>query len=355
MLQYFIKRTLYGISVLFGVTLLVFALFKLMPDPARLTMGQRSDVASVEAIRKAEYLDKPVFVQYAYYLNDVSPLSIYEHNDKNEKEYSYIKLFPVGGGNAVVIKPPYFRRSYQNKRKVSEIILERLPTTVIIGLIAMAFATFIGIILGVVAALKQFSWFDNSILVSTVVGISQPSYFSAVILAIVFGDILAAYTGLSHRGSLYMPSEDLATFGDMIFTPKNLILPAIALGIRPVAIIVQLTRSSMLDVLGQDYIRTAKAKGLKQSVVIFKHALRNALNPVVTTISGWLASVLAGSFFIETIFDIKGLGFETIKALQNLDFPVVMGAVLFIAFIFVVMNILVDLLYGILDPRIAYK
>ncbi len=351
MFSYFIKRVLYGISVLFGVILLVFFLFKMMPDPARLVMGQRSDVASVDAIRKAEYLDRPVLVQFAFYLNDVLPISVYEHTEANQKEYNYTPLISLGGERKLVVKPPYLRRSYQNKKKVSEILLTALPTTIILGLCAMAFATFVGIILGVIAAIRQFSWVDNSILVSSVLGISQPSYFSGVVLALIFGYWLADYTGLSHTGQLF----GLTDFGDEIFQPKNLILPALALGIRPVAIIVQLTRSSMLDVLGQDYIRTAKAKGLANKTVTFKHGLRNALNPVVTTISGWLASVLAGSFFIEKIFDIKGMGFVTIAALENLDFPVVMGSVLFTAFIFISINILIDLIYGFLDPRVAYN
>jgi len=348
MIGFVIRKVLYGFLVLFGVTLLVFILFKAMPDPARLTMGQRADVASVEAIIKAEYLDKPVPVQFAYYLNDLSPLSFYQDTPENKDEYRYTKLLGASGSTALVLKPPYMRRSYQTRKRVTSILLDALPTTVILGVSAIIFASIIGIFLGVIAAIKQFSFFDNSILISTVLGISQPSYFSGVILALVFGYLLADYTGLNHTGQLF----GLTDLGDEVFQPKNLILPAIALGIRPVAIIVQLTRSSMLDVLSQDYIRTAKAKGLSKFKVLFKHGLRNALNPVITTISGWFASILAGAYFIEIIFDCKGLGYETIKALNNLDFPVVMGSVLFTATIFVTMNILVDLLYGVLDPRV---
>jgi len=349
MINFVIKKVLYGLLVLFGVTLLVFTLFKIMPDPARLTMGQRADVASVEAIKKAEYLDKAVPVQFAYYLNDLSPLSFYEDTPENKKEYRYAKLLGTSGEMALVLKAPYMRRSYQTRKRVTEILMEALPTTVILGVSAIIFASFIGIFLGVIAAIKQFSFFDNAILVSTVLGISQPSYFSGVILALIFGYLLADYTGLSHTGQLF----GLTDMGEEVFQPKNLILPAIALGIRPVAIIVQLTRSSMLDVLSQDYVRTAKAKGLSNFKVLFKHALRNALNPVITTISGWFASILAGAYFIEIIFDCKGLGYETIKALNTLDFPVVMGSVLFTATIFVIVNIFVDLLYGILDPRVT--
>ncbi len=146
---------------------------------------------------------------------------------------------------------------------------------------------------------------------------------------------------------------DVNDYGEHFINWRNLILPTIALGIRPVAIILQLTRNSMLDVLREDYIRTAKSKGLKNSVVIVKHALRNALNPVVTSITGWFAALLAGAFFVEYIFDFKGLGYETVYALTMFDFPVIMGAVLLIASFFVLVNIVVDVLYTKLDPRIV--
>jgi len=154
---------------------------------------------------------------------------------------------------------------------------------------------------------------------------------------------------LSLTGQLY---ETDPFTGARHLVLRNLLLPAVALGIRPLAIITQLTRSSMLDVLGQDYIRTARAKGLSQAATVLHHALRNALNPVVTAVSGWLASLMAGAFFIEYIFNWKGLGTVTLRAVENLDFPVVMGATLFVAALFVVINIVVDVLYAVLDPRV---
>ncbi len=351
MIKFILKRIFSGFTVLFGVTILVFVLFKLMPDPARLTMGQRADVASVEAIRKAEYLDKSIPEQFLYYLNDLSVVSVYEDTPENQKEYRFSKLFNIGEKNAVVMKAPYLRRSYQTKRRVTEILSTALPTTAILAFAAITIATILGVFFGIIAAIKQFSWMDNSILVTTVLGISQPSYFSGVILGLLFGYLLSDYTGLSHTGSLF----ELSDLGDEVFQPKNLILPALALGIRPIAIITQLTRGSMIEVMSQDYIRTAKAKGVSYFSVLKKHALRNALNPVITAVSGWFAALLAGAFFIEIIFDIKGLGFETIKALQNLDFPVVMGSVIFTAAVFITVNIFVDVLYGILDPRVSNK
>ncbi|XHR95438.1 ABC transporter permease [Mucilaginibacter sp. UC70_90] len=160
--------------------------------------------------------------------------------------------------------------------------------------------------------------------------------------------MLSNYTHLNMSGSLY--SYD--PFKGEVITLKNLILPVITLGLRPLAIIVQLTRNAMLDVLGQDYIRTAKAKGLSNRTIIYRHALKNAMNPVITAIANWFASLLAGSFFVEYIFGYNGLGKATVDALEMSDFPVVMGSILFIAFIFVVISILVDVIYVWIDPRV---
>jgi peptide/nickel transport system permease protein len=350
MLSFIARKLYYGIGVLLGVTVVVFFLFNGLGDPARLTLGQRTDVATVEAVKKDLGLDKPLPAQFSLYLNDVLPISIHEDTPENREKYGYLSLIPLGK-KTLVLKAPYLRRSYQTKREVSAILLEALPKTMILGLTAMFFASIIGIFLGVLAAMKPFSWLDNSILISSILGISQPSYFSGIILALIFGYWLHAYTGLNYTGGLY----ELSDLGDEVFMPQNLILPAFALGIRPLSIIVQLTRSSMLDVLSQDYVRTARAKGLSEYVVIFKHTLRNALNPVMTAISGWLAAILSGAYFIEIIFDYKGLGFVTINALNNLDFPVAMGSILFTAALFVFINIITDILYGFLDPRVSIK
>lgn len=350
MLQYILKRFLYGILVLIGVVFIVFWLFNGLGDPARLTLGQRADVETIEAINKELGLDKPRSVQFIMYLNDVLPISIHQNTPENKQKYNYTILF-TAGTKSVALKAPYLRRSYQTKRPVMTMLVEALPKTVILALSAMIFATVVGITLGVIAAVKQFSFTDNAILVGSILGISQPSYFSGIILALIFGYWLGDLTGLNYTGGLYIIND----YGEEILQLKNLILPTLALGVRPVSIIVQLTRSSMLDVLSQDYIRTAQAKGLSRYTIVFKHALRNALNPVVTAISGWLAGLLAGAYFIEIIFDFKGLGYVTINALNNLDFPVAMGAVLFTASLFVLINIVVDLLYGLLDPRVSYK
>ncbi|MEO5500166.1 MAG: ABC transporter permease, partial [Ginsengibacter sp.] len=194
---------------------------------------------------------------------------------------------------------------------------------------------------------------DTSSVLASVVGISAPSFFMAIIIAWVFGLLLHDYTGLSLTGS--WTDIDVVT-GKRYLALQNLILPALTLGIRPLAIITQLTRSSMLDTLKQDFIRTAYAKGLSKHQVVFGHALRNAMNPVVTAITGWFAELLAGAFFVEYIFGYKGIGKVTVDALEKLDYPVVMGSVLFAATIFIIVNILADVFYGIIDPRIRlYK
>jgi len=316
-------------------------------DPVSMMAGQRTDVSTKEAIMKDLGLDKPLPTQLTYYMNDLSPISMHEDSDENQIKYNYKKIVAFGS-NAFVIKMPYLRRSFQSNKRVSEIIWEHMEGTFWLAFAAMLFATVIAIPMGVVAALKQNSWLDHTLVSLSVIGISAPSFVAAILMAMVFGYYLADYTGLNITGQLWVTDS---IYGRQLEL-KNLILPTITLGLRPLAIIVQLTRSSMLEVLSQDYIRTARAKGVKNFVIITKHALKNALNPVITAVSGWLASLMAGAFFIEYIFNWKGIGLVTIKAVENLDFPVVMGATLFIALVFILVNLLVDVLYAVVDPRV---
>jgi len=331
-----------------GVVLVVFVLFNILPgDPARMTMGQRADVQSLEAVRKEFGLDKSKPVQFILYVNDLSPISIVDNDNATQNKYRFAKLINFEK-KALVLKWPYLRTSYQTKRDVTAILSETVPNTFILALTAMIFATIIGVFLGVLSAVYKDSWIDKTANAFAILGISAPSFFAGIIIAWLFGFVLSNYTGLRMSGSLY--SYD--PFRGEILTLRNLWLPMITLGLRPLAIIVQLTRSAMLDVLAQDYIRTARAKGLGRSAIIYKHALKNAMNPVITAISGWFASLLAGSFFVEYIFGYNGLGRTTVTALEMSDFPVVMGSILFIAFVFVVINILVDILYAYVDPRV---
>jgi peptide/nickel transport system permease protein len=350
--HFLVGRVRYSVLVLLGVVTLVFFLFNVLPgDPARLTMGQRSDLQSLENARREMNLDKPVVTRYFLFLNDLSPVSIHKADSTNQIKYDYITLLPLPGDKVLTAKAPYMGRSYRTKREVGAVLLEALPGTILLALAAMSIATIFGILLGVVAALKKDTWLDTSAIAASVAGISMPSFFAGLIIAYVFGYLLSNYTGLNMTGSLWEYDPE----GGRQLVLKNLLLPAIALGIRPLAIITQLTRSALLDVLSQDYIRTAYAKGLSRSQVVFRHALPNALNPVVTAISGWLAELLAGSFFIEYIFGWKGVGKITVDALDKFDFPLVMGSVLLTAFIFVVINLLTDMVYGWLDPRVRLQ
>lgn len=341
-----IRKLLYGILVLLGVVVIVFVIFQGFADPARLIVGQTGDKKTIENIRKELSLDQPKWKQFVLYLNDVSPIAIHSRQEIKDKE---LKGIFIGGETKVSLKLPYLRRSYQTKKAVGDVLMEALPGTLMLAFAAMLFATVIGILLGVLAAVKKDTWMDTSSIFASVVGISAPSFFMAIVIAYLFGIVLHNYTDLNITGSWFGIDE---VTGKHYLTLQNLILPAITLGIRPLAIITQLTRSSMLDVLNQDYIRTAYAKGLSTRTVIFRHALRNALNPVITAITGWFAELLAGAFFVEYIFGWQGIGKVTVNALEKLDYPVVMGAVLFAATIFVIINILADILYGVIDPRV---
>ena len=204
-------------------------------------------------------------------------------------------------------------------------------------------------LLGIATALHKDTFIDRFILFVSVFGMSLPSFFTSIIIAWFFAFILHDITGLNMTGSLF----EVDDYGrGSYLNLKNLILPALTLGIRPLSVIIQLSRSSMLDVLKMDYIRTASAKGLSRFIVIFKHALRNSLNPVVTVVSGWFASLLAGAVFVEYIFAWNGIGKEIVDALNNLDMPIVMGSVLIISSVFVVVNLLVDIAYAVIDPRV---
>jgi peptide/nickel transport system permease protein len=432
--KFILKRIFYGFLVMLGVVTVVFLLFNVLPgDPARMMLGQHATQEQIDAINKDLGRDKSLFTQYLMYLNDISPLSVHDDKDSDhylylsDRKYSYTRLFNISEEKVVVVKYPYLKRSYITKRKVSEILIDTMLETSVLAFASIVIASFFGILLGIVAAVKKNTLFDSSSIVLSVLGMSGPSFFIGLIIAMLFGyfwtreiplpvlpfvlliifagarmawlyyrkkqsakvlaearwGILARSffwawlvwlcgwlinmaadvvplidwtvnipgTGLSNEGSLFYIDDS----GNEQLMLKNLILPAITLGIRPLAIVVQLTRSSLLDVLSQDYIRTATAKGLSFYTVIFKHALKNALNPVVTAISGWFAGLMAGAVFVEIIFNWKGLGFEVVHALEQQDLPVVMGGVLTVGLIFVVINIIVDIVYGILDPRVRVQ
>lgn len=352
--KYIWKRLGYGVLVVWGVFTLIFCLFSLLPgDSAVMTMGQRSDLGSVEAVRKELGLDLPPRVRYLVNANDCLPLSVHSKNQESPfyldpSKYHSHTLFSFGS-SVLVIKTPYLGRSYQTKRPVLEMLNEAFPKTALLAVISIIIAIIIGVFIGILCAVWKDTFFDRAAIVGSVLGMSVPSFFAAILFAWVFAFLLADVTGLNMFGNLYAVSD----FGDGEYLElKNLILPAITLGIRPLASVVQLTRNSVLEVMSQNYVQTAFAKGLKYPAVIRRHVVKNALNPVVTVVSGWLAGMMAGTVFVEYIFDYKGVGVMIVNGLEKYDFPVVMGSLLYISIILVLINILVDILYACLDPKV---
>ncbi|MDR0228816.1 MAG: ABC transporter permease [Flavobacteriaceae bacterium] len=355
MLNYFLKKLLYALFTLFGVVTVIFFLFNVLPgDPARMMLDQNENTEQLAAIKKKYGFDQPLGKQYLLYLNDLSPISIHslqegDYTYNSQEKYNGITLITVGK-QSLMLKTPYLRESFQkNGKKVSTIITETLPNTVMLAFLAIGLALVVGVILGIISALFHNTWIDKLIAIISTFGMSVPSFFSAIFFAWIFGYLLHEYTNLPMTGSLY----EVDDFGNGRYLAlKNAILPAVVLGIRPLAVVNQLMRNALLEVLNQDYIRTAKAKGLTTFKIVYKHAIKNSLNPVVTALSGWFASMLAGAVFVEFIFGWNGLGKEIVEALNTLDLPIIMGAVLIIATTFVIITILVDLIYAYLDPRV---
>jgi len=305
MATYIIRKLLYSILVLIGVITVTFSLMYVIPgDPARLMLGQRADIASIDAVRKQLGLDDPLYVQYGRFM---------------------VKAVQGDLG-----------RSYSSNRDVLTTIVETFPATAILAVSALILSSIIGILIGVISSVRPYTFADNFSMLVALFGISFPPFALGLIMALVFGAWLKWFpiSGYINNGMIY------------------LVLPMLTLALRPLAIIARLTRSSMLDVLGQDYVRTARAKGVNEWKVIIKHALRNALNPVITTISAWLAALLGGTFYIEYIFNWPGIGLLAINSILSLDFPMIQGTVLFTAVIFIIVNMIVDIVYAFLDPKV---
>jgi peptide/nickel transport system permease protein len=355
LINHLLQKSGYALLTVLGVVTVIFLLFSVLPgDPAQMMLGQNETKEQLQQQKEKYGFDKSIGQQYLYYINDLSPISwhsseVSDFTHYDDKKYSGTLLLSLLGGD-IYLKTPYLRTSFQRQdQKVLDIIKQTLPNTAILAVSSILIALVIGIALGIISALQKDTWIDKGIQVLSTLGMSLPSFFSAILAAWLFGYVLKEYTGLNMTGNLY----ELDDFGEeKIFHFKNLILPAFVLGIRPLAVVVQLMRSSLLEVFQQDYIRTARAKGLSSYSVIMNHSLKNALNPVVTAISGWFASMLAGAVFVEYIFGWNGIGKEIVDALNTLDLPIIMGSVLTIAIIFIIINILVDIIYKLLDPRI---
>ncbi len=345
-----------SLLVAFGVVTVVFFLFSVLPgDPARMMMGQQEDSELMEVIYKRYGFDKPLGEQYLYYLNDLSPISLHPESGfgRWDKEIYSGKAIGKIGSWTLALKWPYLRQSFQRSGvSVGRILGGVLPNTLLLACSAILIAILLGIPMGLLAARFKDGALDRVLVLLSSLGMSLPSFFSAILIAWLFGFVWHEWTGLEMNGSLY----EMDDYGEAVrIRWKNLILPALTLGIRPLGVITQLTRGSVLEVLQLDYIRTARSKGIEEWRVFLLHALPNALTPVVTAISGWFASMLAGAVFVEYIFGWNGLGKALVEALNLLDLPVVMGAVLIIGLLFVLVNIAVDLTYALIDPRLRSK
>ena len=328
-MRFLLHRLLQGLGVLLGTLTLVFVIFSWVPDPAREHAGQHENEEVVHAFRVKHGLNKPLHIRYIYFLGDLIPVGAREDG-------------------SVGLRAPDLGNSFDDNSSVNGKIINALPATLLLACVAMLFATIFGIAIGLSLAMRGPSKLGDFVLSLCALGMSAPSFVVAILVAWLFGYILHSYTGLPMTGGMIVVDP----FDGPKLALAHLILPAFTLGVRPLAVIIQLSRNSALDVLTQPYIRTARAKGLSSTRILFKHVLRNSLNPVLTATSGWFASMLAGAVFVEFVFGWKGMGLLMFKALEGGDLPVVMGCTIVVATIFVLVNLLVDILYSVLDPRV---
>lgn len=339
-MKFFIKKFLDLIPTLIGISFICFFLIRLIPgDPVLLLIGERgADQATYLEMKHNLGLDRPVIVQYGLFLKNV---------------------FTGNLGTSIV-----------SKNSVWSEFIERFPATFELGVVALFFATLIGIPLGIFAALKRNSFFDYFLMGTSLAGYSMPIFWWGLILILVFSVKLGLTpvsgridlqfdvpfkTGLMMIDSLQSSVVKENGFAPFISALKHLILPSIALGTIPLAVMARMTRSSMLEVLSEDYIRTAKAKGMTKNKIIFVHALRNALVPIITTLALLFGSIITGAILTETIFSWPGIGKWIVQSITSRDYPVIQGGVLIISFIIVFTNIVVDIIYYFLNPRMKIQ
>jgi len=331
---YIIKRLLMLIPVLLGTSIIAFSLIHLAPgDPARTIAGEHASQRTINAIREKYGLDKPLYIQYGIWLNRAL------HGDMG--------------------------RSIVSNEYVTKEILDRFPNTFELTFFAMILAIAIGAMAGIISASKQYSALDYTFMGIALFGLSMPVFWLGIMLMMIFGvylrwlpiggriDILIPFHRIT--GFYLLDSIITGNFAALISTLRYLILPSTALATIPMATIARVTRSSMLEVLRQDFIRTERAKGLSERVVIYKHAVRNAMIPVITVIGLNFGLLLAGAILTETVFSWPGIGRYVINAVRMRDYPAVQGCVLFFAFVFVIVNLVTDIIYVYIDPRIHYK
>jgi peptide/nickel transport system permease protein len=330
---YIIKRLLQIIPVILGVTVIAFTLIHLAPgDPARTMLGQHATQQEIDEIRVKYGLDKPLYVQYFIWLGDVL------HGDLG--------------------------RSILSHEQVTTEIAARFPNTIELAIAAMIFAILLGVVAGIISATKQYSIADYTVMGGALFGLSMPVFWLGIMLMMIFG-VFLGWLPIGGRIDLLIPFHRITGFmildsiitgngAALISVLRHLILPAIALGTIPMAIIARTTRSSMLEVLRQDFIRTERAKGLSERKVIYKHAIRNAMVPVVTVIGLNFGLLLSGAILTETVFSWPGVGRLVVDAVYARDYPLVIGCILVFAIVFVIVNLITDLLYTYIDPRIHY-
>ena len=331
---YIIKRLAMLVPVVLGVSIIAFSLIHLAPgDPARTMLGERATQEQLNEIREKYGLDEPLYVQYGIWLNGVL------HGDLG--------------------------RSITSHEEVGKEIADRLPNTIELAIGAMIFAIIIGVFAGIISATKQYSITDYTCMGIALFGISMPVFWLGIMLMMIFG-VFLGWLPIGGRIDLLIPFQRVTGFMifDSIITGnlpalisvlRHLTLPAIALGTIPMAMIARVTRSSMLEVLRQDFIRTERAKGLSERMVIYKHAVRNAMVPVVTVIGLNVGLLLAGAILTETVFSWPGVGRLVVNAVYERDYPLVVGCILVFAIIFVIVNLITDILYTYIDPRIHYE
>jgi peptide/nickel transport system permease protein len=334
MLRFVVRRLLQLIPILFGLSILLFAWLRLLPGgPASALLGERQTPERVAAINQAYGLDQPIYVQYWRYLQRVIRFD--------------------------------FGDSIQDGRPVLRVLLDQFPGTVELAFAALLFAVVIGIPLGYFAARRQGTALDGASVIGSLIGITIPVFFLAFLLKYVFA-VRLGWLPPSGRQDVRIEATRITNFFvlDGLLTREfdaswdaiwHLILPAIALGTIPLAIIVRITRAAVLDVVNEDYVRTAEAKGLTTAVIRRRHVLRNAMLPVVTTIGLQLGLLLSGAILTERVFAFPGIGQEIADSIFNKDYPVLQGAILLIAVLYVLINLLVDVLYGLLDPRVRVR
>jgi peptide/nickel transport system permease protein len=313
-LKYVIKRLLALIPVLFGVTILVFLIMHLSPgDPAQIILGPKATEESLNALRHQLGLDLPLYEQYFRWIGNV---------------------FQGDWG-----------RSIQLKRAVLPLVLDRFKATAILTFFAASIAIFCGTFAGIISSTKQYSFWDRFLMLLALIGFCLPVFWLGLMLQIIFGLNL----GWLPVSGMHTPGE--TGFLDML---KYLLLPGVTLAASSMAEIARMTRSSMLEVIRQDYIKTARAKGLGERVVVYKHALRNAMIPVVTIVGLQIGYLLAGAVLVEIVFSWPGIGSLMVNGILARDFPLVQGIILFVATTYVFVNLIVDIVYAFLDPRITY-